>query len=136
MKTEKFSFNDFSKKISLENFIDGEIDTSHIAEQEVETWLNRTFFSQMIDIWGEANRIVESIKAGCDIFLDQMKVFHDMCCIIYLNPNVTDGEKNELKICHWELFDFALWGNEWKNDVITIMKPFDIWMYGINYDLL
>ena len=105
--------------------------------QVMPDWTDRTFFSQMNDVWGEANKAVESSSEGrTDKLIRQLKVFSDICSIIYMNPNITDGAKFELREAEWELYDFCLWDNELHNTPKSVMRWFDQWLYDINYDLL
>ena len=105
--------------------------------QEISDWSNRTFFSQMSDVWGEANKAVEISGEGrTDKLIQQLKVFSEICSIIYVNPNITDGAKYELREAEWELYDFCIWNNELLNTPKSVMKWFDQWLYDINYDLL
>ena len=105
--------------------------------QEISNWDNRTFFSQMNDVWGEANKAVEiSCEGKTEKLTQQLKVFSEICSIIYSSPNISDGAKYELREAEWELYDFCIWNNELQNTSDSVMRWFDQWLYDINYDLL
>ena len=119
--------------------IDFQVFTSDLGteSQEISDWHERTFFSQMNDVWGEANKAVEISSEGrTNKLIRQLKVFSEICSIIYMNPNITDGAKYELREAEWEIYDFCLWNNELHNTPESVMKWFDQWLYDINYDLL
>ena len=95
-----------------------------------------SFYSLMNDVWGEANRTVEYHKNGdTDHLIKQFEVVDHICSRIYMNPDIIDDEKIELREAHWELYDFCLWDNEWNNTSETVMRWFNQWVFDINYEL-
>ena len=126
------------KKMTLDKFIEQPSDDSSYDIDTLNVLMERHFFLQMMDIWGEADNVIRIYlnENNKEKIQKQLDNFHNVCNIIYLNNNIDDNVKWELKVAEWELFDFCLWDNFFQNDHITVMKWFDQWCYDINYSLL
>ena len=99
--------------------------------------MNRNFILLMMDVWGEANKVIEIFQTkNTEAILKQLSNFHDVCNIIYLNDDIDDEVKWELKVAEWEIYDYCLWDNEFQNDSSSIMRWFNQWCYDVNYDIM
>lgn len=135
---DKINLDDFIKKDYDEDIID------KIPSDILESWHNRTIYSQLLDVWGEANRAFEmwkDFKAKKNKYQlkdieDQLDNMNRLCNIIYHDNSVTDGMKYELKVAEWELYDFCLWNNIRKYNKNNIMSWFNQWCFDINPKLL
>ena len=124
-------------KMALDDFIARANDNPKWDSVSLTELMDRNFLLQMMDVWGEAEKVIKSFeKSNNDDVIKQLSNFHDVCNIIYLNENIDDNVKWELKVAEWELFDYCLWDNLFHNDSVSVMKWFDQWCYDINYDLL
>ena len=131
----------FKEKTEFEDFVK---ETDPEDDKIKREWWERNFYAQMMDIWGEADRL-RNYKLEYDSnkseesykrMEKQADLFHHLCNTIYLNPESSYGQKWELKCAEWELYDFVFWDNEWNNTAETVTSWFDQWCYDINYDLL
>ena len=124
-------------KMALDDFIIRANDSPKWDPVSLTELMDRNFLLQMMDVWGEADKVIKTHeKSNTEEIIKQLSNFHDVCNIIYLNENIDDNVKWELKVAEWELFDYCLWDNLFKNDSVSVMKWFDQWCYDINYDLL
>jgi hypothetical protein len=125
------------KKLDLENYISLPIEKPSWDSASLNELMSRHFYLQMMDVWGEADRLVRYHSTSCiDTIDNQVKNFHNICSTIHYNENIEEGVKWELKIAQWELLDFCIWDNVFYNDSNSVMKWFDQWQYDINYDLI
>lgn len=97
---------------------------------------DRSSFSVLMDVWGEANHAMEIPIEDKKSLKMQLNSLHDICCLIYGNPNYDQGLKDELRISEWELNDFLLGENSLGYSKEGIMSWFDQWCYKINYNFL
>lgn len=97
---------------------------------------DRTDFSILMDVWGEANHAVELPVKDKDAIKLQLQTLNDICHLIYDNAKFDKGLKDELKIAEWELNDLLLGKNIYGYNKKTVMSWFNQWCYDINYDLL
>jgi len=108
----------------------------------IKTWSTRNFFSQMMDVWGEVDKLPELYEKyknteNFSAFIKQLEMVSKLCRIVRNCPECTIGEKEELKMAEWELYDFYEGDNTFNNtDGRAAAKWFDQWCYDINYDLL
>ncbi len=131
----------FKEKTEFEEFVRN---TDAEDEKIKKEWFDRSFYAQMMDIWGEADRLRNykidydraKTKEAYNRMEKQGELFHHLCNTIYLNPKSSVGQKWELKCAEWELYDFVFWDNEWNNSAETVTSWFDQWCYDINYDIL
>ena len=124
-------------KMTLDDFIVQEHDNPKWDPASLTELMERNLVLQFMDIWGEANKVLQAYKkSNADDIIKQLRNLHDVCNIIYVNDNIDENIKWELKVAEWELFDFCLWDNQFQNDSASVMKWFDQWCYDINYDLL
>ena len=122
------------KEISLDDFLKTKFSLENFDEGFVVDWNNKTFFSQMLDVWGEMNYTHQAYSNGSDSsdVLKHLYSFHDVCCLVYNNPNVLSGEKYSLKIAEWEFINYILGKSKDK----SCIKWFDQWNYDINFDFV
>ena len=124
-------------KITLDDFIGQAHDKPKWEPDSLAELMDRNLMLQLMDIWGEANKAVDAHKKNnIDDVIKQLSNLHDVCNIIYLNKNIDENVKWELKVAQWELLDYCLWDNLFQNDSVSVMKWFDQWCYDINYALL
>lgn len=122
-----------NKKMSYDEFCKLDFSLTDVDSSYVHSWSERSFFSQMLDAWGEMDFTLKSFEMGkSDEVLQHAKMLHEVCCLIYANPNVFDEEKETLKYAEWEFFNYVLWGSNDKSAVYW----FNQWNYDINYDLI
>ncbi|MBR5376218.1 MAG: hypothetical protein IK139_02955 [Lachnospiraceae bacterium] len=50
------------------------------------------------------------------------------------DPKASEGIKWELKIAEWELYDFVLWDNLFRNTRKSVTLWFDEWCYSTNFE--
>lgn len=103
---------------------------------ELELWASRSFKQQMQDIYGEANRLVKYNRDDREKVACQWDVFDRFCIMTYSSEDVTEGERDTLKLAEWELYDYVFGSNEFKNDDITVMRWFNQWVFDVNYALI
>ncbi len=127
---DKIKFEDFIKTFPNINDYDDETRT---------IWSNRhksSFIQHMSDVWGEADKCVKYKNSGELEKLDkQILVFINTVNAVLTDPKLTKGTKEELRAAEWELLDYCIWDNEWKNKNNTAMEWFNQWMFDYNYDL-
>jgi len=113
------------KKMTLEDFIVKPHDEPKWDLDSLKKLMDRNFVLQMMDVWGEADKVIQAYKNNKkENILKQLSNFHDVCNIIYLNENIDEKIKWELKVAEWELYDFCLWENLFQNDATSVMKWF------------
>lgn len=128
---------DFSK-IDLEGFLKKEYDPPEIDAEILKARQNHSLHRQLLDVWGEVDSAMDLYdkckknKASIDDVRDQLECVHNSCYTIYSDPKATEGTKWELKVAEWELYDFILWDNSWKNTRKTVTGWFDEWCYIAN----
>ena len=127
------------EKVLFEDFIKTVPNINDYDEETRKIWSNRhkcTFIQHMSDVWGEADKCVKYKNNGELEKLDnQIKVFINTVDAVLTDPKVSKGAKEELRSAEWELLDYCIWDNEWKNKGNTAMEWFDQWMFDYNYDL-
>ena len=108
----------------------------------INVWSSRNFFSQMMDIWGEVDKLptlyekslLDKDSSALKMQLQRVSKF---CKIVRNCPGCTKGEREEIKIAEWELYDFYLGNNLFNNENgYEASKWFEQWCYNINYELL
>ncbi len=135
------------EKMSLDDFLNMDDSAQIVSVMDPEVLALRhsaSLYRQLMDVWGEANHSMDiwkdynkrRKKGRYQDLLWQLDAFHKVCCIVYSNPNVNIYAKKTLRIAEWELYDFTLWDNEFRNNAKSVMRWFDQWCYSINYDLL
>lgn len=127
------------EKIRYDEFIKTYPDINDYDEETVKIWKNRhkfTFIQQMSDIWGEANKCV-SMKNNSETqkLEKQIIVFINTVNSVLTDPKLSKGAKEELRSSEWELLDYCIWDNEWKNKGNSAMEWFDQWMFDYNFGL-
>jgi mevalonate kinase len=122
--------------ISFNDFISSNIEK--VSGSSRPRWDADTIFSQMIDVWGEVDKAVEYIKNKQPIekVEQQINIVHRICSSIHLNKEVKQSIKDELKDAQWELYDFCIWNNQWKNDINSIMEWWNPWCPYVDYSLV
>ncbi|MCL1884094.1 MAG: hypothetical protein FWF81_10135 [Defluviitaleaceae bacterium] len=123
-------------KLGWQDFINADL-----ASDVDYSWDVRPFVSHMSDVWGEANRAIKYFDEwknnethdSYEKFMQQINLFHDICANIYANSTVFEEGKFELKLAQWELYDYCLWDNTFKNNSKSVMRWFDEWAYQANY---
>ncbi len=108
-------------------------------EDMIAIWNTRSFMSQMIDVWGEVDKLSDFSKSKSDIdkLIKQIKLVSKLCRVVRNCPNNTDGEKYDIKMAEWELYDYYFGDNIFNNDSPEMAANwFNQWCYDINYDLL
>lgn len=127
------------EKIPFEEFIQTYPRLEDEDPETIKTWKNRhkfTFIEQMSDVWGEADKCVNLKNQNETEKLDkQIKVFISIVHSVLTDPKLTIGAKEELRHAEWELLDYCIWDNEWKNKDKTAMGWFDQWMFDYSYSL-
>jgi hypothetical protein len=126
---ERFIDN-INKDISYNCFYDSPISSDIINE-----WKQRMLYEQMLDIWGQANAVIELYKSnyGNSDIENALSNFSRLCCIIYGNDLIKHSIKWELKIAEYELYDFFN-DNTFINNETTVMRWFNEWCYEINFE--
>lgn len=122
-------------KISLENFLKSDFSLKDVDADYINEWNNRSFFSQMLDSFGEMNytlQIFQKSDASKAELKSHLNRFHEVCCMIYNNPNVYDEEKETLKLAEWEFINYILWNSNDKSCIYW----FNQWNNDINFELL
>ena len=122
-----------TNKMSYTEFKELDFALSDVDNDYVQSWSEMSFLSQMLDAWAEMDFTLKSFEQGNkDEILQHAKMLHEVCCLIYANPNVFDEEKETLKYAEWEFLDYVLWGSNNKSAIYW----FNQWNYDINYDLV
>lgn len=135
---------DFNNKMSYEDFVSLPTNVDDVSESICLSWYERNFLSQMMDIWGEADKTMAAYNKWKNDKNDQnyeaikshINVLDKYCRVIYSDRSKSEGKKYELKVAEWELLDFIFWDNLFENDEKSVMKWFNQFCYDINYDLL
>ena len=127
------------EKISYEDFIGTYPNINDYDAETINVWQRRhkyTFIQQMSDVWGEADKCVNLKNKGETQKLEQqIVIFINTVNAVLTDPKLTKGAKEELRSSEWELLDYCIWDNEWKNHEKTALGWFDQWMFDYNYDL-
>jgi hypothetical protein len=124
------------KKLSLEEFLVQPHDIPKWDSDSLKELMGRNFIYQMMDVWGEADKAVQTHQTkNTEAILKQLSNLHDVCNIVYINDDISDDVKWELKVAEWEIFDYCLWDNEFQNDSASIMRWFDQWCYDVNFEV-
>ena len=103
----------------------------------IDDWCRIDYHRQMIDLWGEANKIVGYLKedeVDDEALHQKFNTLHELCLTLYHEPDtvISQGLKYELKEAEWELYDF-IWGeNVFRNRSNTVAKWWDQWMFSSN----
>ena len=130
---------DYRNPISMKKYIE-----SDYIETSTDEWKNRTLFSQLIDVWGQANKALKHYKNWIEnkseeefnFLLNELESIHRICLNIYNNPEVGKGAKWELKVWEWQQYDFYFWDNTLRSNINNVNRWIDQFMYDINYNLL
>lgn len=130
---------DYKEPISMKKYC-----LSDYIETQTDDWRGRTLLSQMIDVWGQANKALKHYlafkknksKNEFDGLLDELKSVHRICLNIYNNPEVHDGAKWELKVWEWQQYDFYFWENKLHSTAKTVNSWIDHFMYDSNLNLV
>ena len=125
------------EKISFEDFIKNYPDITEFDNETVKIWKGRhrfTFIQQMSDIWGEAEKCV-SLKNSKEMsrLERQIQIFINTVNSVLTDPKLSRGAKEELRSAEWELLDYCIWDNEWKNKGKSALEWFDQWMFDYNF---
>lgn len=127
------------KKIPYEEFIKTYPNINNNDKETIQVWNNRhkfTFIQQMSDVWGEADKCVNLKNNGESSKLEkQIIVFINTVDAVLTDPKLSKGAREELRSAEWELLDYCIWDNEWKNNDNTAMEWFNQWMFDYNYEL-
>ena len=140
-------------KIPYEDFIqDDTFDLKEFSfdEETLNFWRNRSFYTQMMDVWGEVDKARRNYVAwqgildekGADkekrfrVFLKSMKFARECLAVVKDNNGFEEKVKKTFRIAEWELYDFFFWDNEFCNTADTVTRWFDQWCFQINCDLL
>jgi len=88
------------------------------------------------DVWGEADKCIKLKNSeGTQSLEKQILVFINTVNAVLTDPKLSKGAKEELRASEWELLDYCVWDNEWKNKGNSAMEWFDQWMFAYNYEL-
>lgn len=125
--------------ISLEDYEKGKYDLKmddlSLDKEDVDFWLSRNFYLQMMDIWGEVDKLKS--LSGDDLIYQINRIREYMTIVKYsIKNDFSESGKQTLRIAEWELMDFYLWNNEFHNTKETVSRWFDQWCYNINLNLL
>ena len=128
---------DFSP-ISLKDFISKDPDIPDIAPDILQGRHKNHLHRQLLDVWGEVDASMslydrwKKNKISKEDLMSQLECVHNCCYTIYSDPKASDGIKWELKVAEWELYDFMLWDNLFKNSKKSVTLWFDEWCYNTN----
>lgn len=90
----------------------------------------------MSDVWNEAKQCVDLKKANnIKAPNSHINIFIDTVNCVLTDDKISIGAKTELMEAEYELLDFCIWDNEWKNTPEGAMGWFDQWMFDYNYNL-
>lgn len=129
---------DFTK-ISLEEFIKKDPEKPDIDPEIIKSRQQKHLHRQLLDVWGEVDSSLalydkwKKKKASKEDVISQLECVHNCCYTIYSDPKATDGIKWELKVAEWELYDFILWDNLFRNTRKSVTLWFDEWCYNTNF---
>lgn len=127
---------DYIKYDEFINNLSSKIDDLDLDKNTINFWLSRNFYLQMMDIWGEVNKLKQLKDKNA--IKNQLKRISNYLTIVRESKinNFKEEVKKTLRIAEWELYDFYLWNNEFHNTIDTVSNWFDQWCFSINYDLL
>ncbi len=123
------------KKTELKEFIYKEPYVPEISETVLKGRHQNSLHRQLMDVWGEVDSSLalydkwKKGKADIEDVKAQLECVHNCCYTIYSDPKASEGIIWELKIAEWELYDFVLWDNQFKNTRKTVTTWFDEWCY-------
>lgn len=85
----------------------------------------------MIDIWADANTLIDKYKSGIEqCKLQQLlNTFHNRCGLLYQIYDGTDDLAYECKINEWLIHDYVIGNNEFDMNSDSVMKWFDEFYY-------
>lgn len=100
----------------------------------IDDWNKKSFFSQMLDTWGEMNYTLQTFEnnENENSINRHLASLHDVFCLFYNNPNNYEGEKESLKIAEWEFINYVTG----KSNDKSCIKWFNQWNNDINFDLV
>lgn len=122
-------------KTTLDDFINKEPEKPSINDEILKQRHNNSLHRQLLDVWGEVDSslsLYDKWKKGMADKTDlesQLECVHNCCYTIYSDPKASEGIKWELKIAEWELYDYTLWDNQFKNSRKSVTLWFDEWCY-------
>ena len=125
---------DFSP-VSMDQFIKSDPQKPDISPEILAGRHRHDLHRQLLDVWGEVDSAMSLYdkwkkgKAVKDDVLSQLNCVHNCCYTIYSDPKSSPGIIWELKVAEWELYDFILWDNRFKNKRKTVTLWFDEWCY-------
>lgn len=128
--------------VPLEQFLKNDFTKPNIDDRIIEGRHKNSLHRQLLDVWGEVDGVMslydkwKKKKASLEDVISQLECVHNCCYTIYSDPKATDGIKWELKVAEWELYDFILWDNTFKNNRKSVTLWFDEWCYNTNFDSL
>jgi hypothetical protein len=56
--------------------------------------------------------------------------------VVYLNDDISEYYKEELKVAEWSLYDYMLWGNNLNYNAKGVTAWFDEWLYSLDRSLI
>lgn len=122
--------------ISYEDFIRKEPDVPDISENILAHRHSKDLHHQLLDVWGEVDSALSIYdrwkkgKADEKDVKEQLECVHNCCYTVYSDEKASEGIKWELKVAEWELYDFVLWDNSFKNNRRSVTLWFDEWCYN------
>lgn len=125
---------DFTK-ISYEDFMKKKPEVPDLNPEILKNRQSHDLHRQMLDVWGEVDSALilydkwKKGKAERTDLEEQLECVHNCCFVIYSDDKASAGIKWELKVAEWELYDFTLWDNRFKNNRKTVTLWFDEWCY-------
>ncbi len=125
---------DFST-VELSEFVNSAPVIPDISQTVLEGRHKNSLHRQLMDVWGEVDSSLalydkwKKGKATKEDVESQLECVHNCCYTIYSDPKASEGIKWELKVAEWELYDFVLWNNTFKNSRKSVTTWFDEWCY-------
>ena len=125
--------------VSLNEFIEKEPEKPDISPEILKSRHSHSLHRQLLDVWGEVDSAMslydkwKKNKATKEDLLSQLECVHNCCYTIYSDIKSSPGIKWELKVAEWELFDFTIWDNLFRNKRNTVTLWFDEWCYNTNF---
>ena len=126
--------------ITLEEFLKDDPVKPDIDERIIEGRHKNSLHRQLLDVWGEVDGVMslydkwKNKKASLEDVISQLECVHNCCYTIYSDPKASEGIKWELKVAEWELYDFILWDNSFRNNRKSVTLWFDEWCYNTNFE--
>ncbi len=137
------------EKISLKDYLKQDNAYNDVPELSDSDMLSSRFqvplYRQFIDIQGEVihcldiykkykkRKTDEQLKNNLNRQIDQI---HKLCRVVYLNDDISEYYKEELKVAEWSLYDYMLWGNNLNYNAKGVTAWFDEWLYSLDRSLI